>query len=102
MGSVTPVVVPGEGYVRVEVNWQDFTHTRRCWISRRLEPAGSPTTLLREGNAGLLSNGVLVAYDHEAPLDVPLVYSSYISLNYNGGFSDGVGEWVDTTNVGGR
>lgn len=97
MGTVTPVVVAGEGYVRVEVDWRDFPHTRKCWIYRRV--AGVRTTL-REGSAVRLSGGVAVAFDHEMPYDVPVEYSSVMALNYNGDFEDGVSEWLDTTNSG--
>jgi hypothetical protein len=97
VGSVTPVVVPGEGYVRVEVDWRDFPHTRKCWIYRIV---GGVRTMLREGNAVLLSGGVAVAFDHEMPYDVPVGYRSVIALNANGDFEDGVSEWLDTTNSG--
>jgi hypothetical protein len=97
MGTVTPTVVPGEGYVRVEVNWADFTHNRRAWIYRTV---GGVDTKLRDGDYTWLSNGIAVAYDHEAPLDTPLTYKSAIPLNYNGDFEAGVLEWLDTTNSG--
>lgn len=97
MGSVTPVVVPGEGYVRVEVNWSDFPHTKKCWIYRIV---GGVRTMLREGNAAPLSGGIAVAFDHEMPYDVPVGYRSVIALNANGDFEDGVTEWLDTTNLG--
>jgi hypothetical protein len=97
VGSVTPVVVPGEGYVRVEVNWADFPHTRKCWIYRRV---AGVLTMLREGNAVPLSGGLAVAFDHEMPYDVPVGYRSVIALNANGDFEDGVTEWLDTTNNG--
>ena len=99
MGSVTPFLIAGEGYVRVEVNWQDFPHARKCWIYRRV--AGQTDQVrLRDGNAVRLSNGIAVAFDHEAPLDTPVVYRSTIGLNYNGDFEEGVTEWTDTTNGG--
>lgn len=99
MGTVTPTVVAGEGYVRVEANWQDFAHTRKVWIYRSI--AGQTAlTELREGANTWLSNGIAVAYDHEAPLDTPLTYRSDIALNYNGDFESGVSEWTDTTNNG--
>lgn len=97
MGTVTPVVVPGEGYVRVEVDWSSHTHTRKCWIYRTV---AGVRTMLREGSAARLSGGVAVAFDHEMPYDVPLTYSSVIALNRNGDFEDGVAEWLDTTNSG--
>jgi hypothetical protein len=97
MGTVTPTVVPGEGYVRVEVNWTDFTHTRRVWIDRL---AGGVSTRLRDGDYAWLSAGVAVAYDHEMPLDTPVQYRSSIPLNYNGDFESGVLEWLDTTSQG--
>lgn len=97
MGSVTPVVVPGEGYVRVEVNWADFPHTKKCWIYRIV---GGLRTMLREGNAAPLSGGIAVAFDHEMPYDVPVGYRSVIALNANGDFEDGITEWLDTTNLG--
>lgn len=97
MGSVTPTVVAAEGYVRVEVNWQDFPHARMAWIYRTV--AGVRTTL-RGGKAVRLSNGIAVIHDHEMPLDVPVTYSSSIALNYNGNFEEGVTEWTDTTNSG--
>lgn len=97
MGTITPVVVPGEGYVRVEVNWADFPHTRKCWIHRRV---AGVSTRVREGNAVPLSGGIAVAFDHEAPLDTPLTYRSLIALNANGDMEDGVAEWQDTTNGG--
>lgn len=97
MGTVTPVVVPGEGYARVEVDWRDFPHARMCWITRIV---GGVRTVLREGNAVRLSGGIAVAFDHEAPYDVPVTYESNISLNFNGTFEDGVSEWLDTTNSG--
>lgn len=100
MGTVTPYAIQGEGYVRVEVDWRDFPHARKCWIYRRLEPSTSPLTMLRDGNATRLSGGIAVAFDHEAPLDVPLMYRSVIALNYNGDFADGVSEWLDTANQG--
>lgn len=99
MGSVTPTVVPVEGYVRVEVNWQDFTHNRRVWIYRSINGNGVDT-LLRDGSYGWLSNGIAVAYDHEAPLDTPMTYKSTIPLNWNGDFETGVLEWQDTSNGG--
>lgn len=97
MGTVTPVVVPGEGYVRVEVDWRDFPHARKCWIYRRVNGVA---TRLRDGNAVRLSGGIAVAYDHEAPLDTPVLYRSSIGLNWNGDFEDGVTEWTDATNSG--
>lgn len=97
MGTVTPTVVPGEGYVRVEVNWQDMPHARRCWIYRVV---GGVATTLRDGDQAVLSNGIAVAYDHEAPLDTPVTYRSTVQLNWNGSFEDGVAEWADTTNTG--
>lgn len=97
MGSVTPTVVPGEGYVRVEINWQDFTHTRRFWAYRTV---AGVDTLLRDGDYGWLSNGLALCFDHEAPLDTPITYKSAIPLNYNGDFEAGVTEWQSTTNNG--
>jgi hypothetical protein len=97
MGSVTPTVVPGDGYVRVEVNWQDFTHWRRTWIYRTL---GGVDTRLRDGDYVWLSNGLAVAFDHESPLDTPVTYKSTLPLNWNGDFEAGVLEWQDTTNSG--
>lgn len=97
MGSVTPTVIPGDGYVRVEANWQDFAHARHAWIYRSL---GGVDTKLRDGDYAWLSNGVAVAFDHEAPLDTPVTYKSTIALNYNGDFETGVTEWQDTTNSG--
>lgn len=97
MGSVTPVVVAGEGYVRVEVNWQDFTHNRRVWIYRTV--AGVDTKL-RDGDYAWLSNGIAVAFDHEAPLDTVMTYKSAIPLNYNGDFETHVTEWQDAANNG--
>lgn len=97
MGTVTPVVVPGEGYVRVEVDWQDFPHAEKCWIYRIV---AGVRTMLREGNAVPLSGGIAVAFDHEMPYDVPVGYRSVIALNANGDFEDGVTEWLDTTNLG--
>ena len=101
MGSVTPFPIVGEGYTRIEVNWQDFPHARRCWIYRRLANAGSANQVaLRDGDEAWLSNGIAVAFDHEAPLDTPVQYSSTVGLNWNGSFEDGVNEWLDTTNDG--
>jgi hypothetical protein len=100
VGTVTPYAIQGEGYVRVEVDWRDFPHARKCWIYRRLEPSTSPLTMLRDGNSTRLSGGIAVAFDHEAPLDVPVMYRSVIALNYNGDFSEGVSEWLDTANQG--
>jgi hypothetical protein len=97
MGSVTPTVIPGDGYVRVEVNWQDFTHNRRAWIYRTV---GGVDTKLRDGDYVWLSNGIAVAYDHEMPLDTSVSYKSSIPLNYNGDFESGVLEWLDTTSSG--
>jgi hypothetical protein len=97
MGSVTPTVVPGEGYVRVEVNWSDFAHARRAWIWRTVNGVD---TLLRDGDYIWLSAGQAVAFDHEAPLDTPLSYKSSIPLNYNGDFESGVLEWLDPANNG--
>lgn len=97
MGSVTPTVVAAEGYVRVEANFQDFPHARLVWISRTV---AGVTTVLRGGRTARLSNGIAVVYDHEMPLDVPVVYSATIALNYNPTFEDGVQEWLDTTNTG--
>ncbi len=97
MGSVTATVIPTEGYARVEVNWQDFPHTRKVWIQRRV---GAVQVRLREGSAVPLSNGIAVAFDHEAPLDVPITYRSSIALNANGDMEDGVAEWTDATNGG--
>jgi len=97
VGTVTPIVVPGEGYTRIEVNWQDFPHARVAWVYRTV--AGVRTTL-REGKSIKLSNGVAVLFDHEMPYDVPVVYSSTIALNYNGSFEEGVSEWTSTANSG--
>lgn len=97
MGSVTATVVPGEGYVRAEVNWQDFPHARRVWIWRTVNGVD---TLLRDGDYAWLSNGIAVAFDHEAPVDVPVGYKSTIPLNWNGDFASGVTEWQDSTNGG--
>jgi hypothetical protein len=97
VGSVTPTVVAAEGYVRVEVNWQDFPHARMAWVYRTV--AGVRTTL-RGGKAVRLSNGIAVIHDHEMPYDVPVTYSSLVVLNYNGTFEEGVSEWTDTTNTG--
>lgn len=97
MGSVTPTVVPGEGYVRVEANWQDVSHTRRVWIYRTVNGVD---TKLRDGDNAWLSNGIAVAFDHEAPLDTVLTYKSAIPLNYSGDFEGGVTEWQDATNSG--
>lgn len=92
MGTVTPTLIPGEGYVRVEVNWQDVAHNRRAWIFRT---AGGVDTRLRDGDYVWLSNGIAVAFDHEAPLDTPVTYKSTLPLNYNGDFEAGVTEWTD-------
>lgn len=97
MASITPTVVPGDGYVRVEVNFQDFPHARRVNIWRSV---GGVDTLLRDGSAAWLSNGIAVAFDHEAPLDTPLIYKATAALNYNPTFEDGVTEWTDATNSG--
>lgn len=97
MGSVTPTVIPGEGYVRVEVNWQDIAHNRRAWIYRTV---GGVDTKLRDGDYVWLSNGIAVAFDHEAPLDTPMTYKSTIPLNYSGDFESGVGDWIDTSSSG--
>lgn len=99
MGSVTPFVIAGEGYVRVEVNWQDFPHARKCWIRRRSN-GSTQSVILRDGDAARLSNGIAVAFDHEMPLDVPVIYRSNIALNQNGDFIDGVSEWTNTANNG--
>jgi hypothetical protein len=97
MGSVTPTVIAGEGYARVEVNWQDFPSTRRALVYRQV---AGVRTLLRDGMPSLLSNGIGVCYDHEAPLDVPLTYVSTVSINANGSFEQGVTEWLNTANNG--
>lgn len=97
MGTVTPVVVPGEGYVRVEVDWTSHPHTHKCWAYRIV---GGVRTMLRDGNAIPLSGGIAVLFDHEMPYDVPIAYRSVIALNANGDFEDGVSEWLDTTNSG--
>lgn len=97
MGTVTPAVIGGEGYVRVEVTWQDVPSTRRALVYRQV--AGL-RTLLRDGAPSLLSNGIGVCYDHEAPLDVPLTYVSTVSLNANGSFEAGVSEWLTAANNG--
>lgn len=97
MGSVTPTVISGEGYARVEINWQDLAHNRRFWAYRTV--AGVDTKL-RDGDYGWLSNGLAVCFDHEAPLDTPLTYKSAVPLNYNGDFETGVTEWTDATNSG--
>ena len=97
MASVTPTVVAGEGYVRIEVNFQDFPHARKVWIYRVVNGVATP---LRDGDYVWLSNGVAVAYDHEMPLDTNVSYRASIGLNYNGKFNEGVAEWLDTTNNG--
>jgi hypothetical protein len=97
VGSVTPTLVADQGYVRVEVNWTDFAHNRRVWIYRTV---GGVDTKLRDGDYAWLSGGLAVAYDHEAPLDVPITYKSAIPLNWNGDMEAGVLEWQDTTNNG--
>lgn len=99
MATVTPVVVSGEGYVRVEVNFQDFPHNRRCFIYRRIAGQTSQTKL-RDGDAAWLSNGIAVAFDHEAPLDTPLTYRATSALNWNGDFEEGVAEWLNTASTG--
>ena len=97
MGSVTPTVIPGEGYVRVETNWQDFQHTRRFRLYRTV---AGVDTVIRDGDYGWLSNGLAVAFDHEVPLDTIVSYKASIPLNYNGDFEAGVTEWTDATNNG--
>lgn len=97
MGSVTPTVNVLGGFVRVEANWQDFPHARFCWIYRRV---ASVQVRLRDGNAAPMSNGIAVAFDHEAPLDTPITYRSSIGLNANGDMESGIAEWLDTTNGG--
>lgn len=93
MGTVTPVVIGGEGYVRVEVSWTDFPSTRQAFVYRQV---AGVRTLIRDGAPVLLSNGLGICYDHEAPLDVPLTYVSTVSINANGSFESGVAEWQNT------
>lgn len=97
MASVTPTVVPGDGYVRVEANFQDFAHCRRAWLYRTV---AGVDTVLRDGDLAWLSNGITVAFDHEAPLDTVVTYKATSPLNWNGDFESGVSEWLDTTNGG--
>lgn len=97
MGTITPVVVPDEGYVRVEVSWADFPSARKCWIYRRV---AGVLTMLREGFSAPLSGGIAVCHDHEAPLDTPVAYRSVVALNRNGDMEAGVTEWQDSTNNG--
>lgn len=101
MGSLTVVPNLVEGFFRIEANWQDVAHQRKCWIYRKVANAADSTRIaLRDGDLVWLSNGVAVAFDHEAPLDTPLQYQSVLPLNVNGDFEDGVAEWLDTTNGG--
>lgn len=101
MGTITVTPNIGEGWTRVEVNWQDFTHWRKVQIFRKVAGAVDATRItLRDGDLAWLSNGVAVAFDHEAPLDTPIQYQSFLPLNFNGDFEDGVAEWLDTTNGG--
>ena len=99
MGTITPFVLPGEGFVRVEVDWRDFPGARKCWIYRR-DVLTNVLTMLREGNAAPLSGGVAVAFDHEAPLDRLLRYRSVIAINANGDMEDGVTEWQNAADSG--
>jgi hypothetical protein len=98
MSSITATAVPGNGYVRVEVDWSDIAGPpRKAWVYRVLNGV---TTTLRDSDPALLSGGRAIIYDTEVPLDTAVTYRSTIALNVNGDMEDGVTEWTDTTNTG--
>lgn len=98
MSSITATPVAGSGYTRVEVDWSDIAGPpRKAWVYRVL---GGVATPLRDADPALLSNGKVIVYDTEAPLDTAVTYQSSIALNANGDFEDGVSEWLTTANSG--
>lgn len=97
MSTITPTVLAPEGYVRIEINYSDVANARRARIWRQV---AGVRTLLRDAAPAVLSAGIAVAFDHEAPLDVPLTYVAISPLNKNADFETTVTEWTDSTNNG--
>jgi hypothetical protein len=101
MSSITATAVPGNGYIRVEVDWSDIVTAsgtpRKAWVYRN---QGGTLTALRDADPVLLSGGRAIIYDVEAPLDTSLTYRSTVPLNLNGDFEEGVADWLNTANVG--
>jgi hypothetical protein len=97
VGSITATPAPERGHVRLDVDWSSQAHSTKCFVYRVVNGI---TSLIREGDLALLSNGRLCVYDTEAPLDTVMRYRTVAPLNANGDMQLGVEEWTDTTNIG--
>lgn len=98
MGSITATAQADKGRVRLDIDWA--THpSPRCTVYRIVN--GGTPTLIREGAPCVLSHNKATIYDHECPLDQPVVYQTTVQLNANGDMELTVEEWQSTATFGG-
>lgn len=97
MASITPFLIAGRGYVRLEL---DFTTPASNSLEAKVWRLVNGTlTLIRDGAPALMSHSKAVIYDTEMPLDTPLTYRAFMPLNLDGGFESNIDGWDLTHNT---